>query len=80
MSPINTAEVTIINARGILLYIRGKEYYLSYDRYPWFKDAKVSEVLDVTMPDEDSLRWESMDIDLEIDSIIHPERYPVIFG
>ena len=42
-----TAEVTMINARGILLFVGGKEYYLSYDRYPWFRNAKVSDVLDV---------------------------------
>ena len=67
----------MINARGILLFVGGKEYYLSYDRYPWFRNAKVSDVLDVTMPDEDSLRWDAIDVDLEIDSIIHPERYPI---
>ena len=65
-----TAEVTMINARGILLFVGGKEYYLSYDRYPWFRNAKVSDVLDVTMPDEESLRWDAIDVDLEIDSII----------
>ena len=74
-----TAEVTMINARGILLFVGGKEYYLSYDRYPWFRNAKVSDVLDVTMPDEESLRWDAIDVDLEIDSIIHPERYPISF-
>ena len=61
----------MINAHGILLFVGGKEYYLSYDRYPWFRNAKVSDVLDVTMPDEDSLRWDAIDVDLEIDSIIH---------
>ena len=74
-----TAEVTMINARGILLFAGGKEYYLSYDRYPWFKNAKVSDVLNVTMPDEESLRWDSIDVDLEIESITHPERYPITF-
>lgn len=68
-----TAEVTMINARGILLFVGGKEYYLSYDRYPWFRNAKVSDVLDVTMPDEESLRWDAIDVDLEIDSIIHQD-------
>jgi len=51
----------MINARGILLFVGGKEYYLSYDRYPWFRNAKVSDVLDVTMPDEESLRWDAID-------------------
>ena len=50
----------MINARGILLYVKEKEYYLPYDRFPWFKDA--------------------MDIDLELDSLVHPERYPITFA
>lgn len=74
-----TAEVTMINARGILLLAGGKEYYLSYDRFPWFKNARVSDVLNVTMPDEESLRWDAIDVDLEINSITHPERYPITF-
>ena len=53
----------MINAHGILLFVGGKEYYLSYDRYPWFRNAKVSDVLDVTIPDEDSLRWDAIDVD-----------------
>ena len=32
------------------------------------------------MPDSESLRWEAMDIDLELDSLVHPERYPITFA
>lgn len=73
------AEVTMITSRGILLYVNGHEYYLPHDKYPWFHDAKVSDVLAVEMPDEESLRWESLDVDLHVDSLIHPEKYPLIF-
>lgn len=79
MDETTTAEVTMINARGILLFIGGKEYYLSYDRFPWFRNARVLDVLNVTMLDEKSLRWDAIDVDLEIDSITHPERYPITF-
>ena len=79
MDGTTTAEVTMINARGILLFIGGKEYYLSHDRFPWFRNARVLDVLNVTMPDEKSLRWDAIDVDLEIDSITHPERYPITF-
>lgn len=73
------AEVTMITSRGILLYVGGHEYYLSHEKYPWFRDAKVSDVLAVEMPDNDSLRWEALDVDLHVDSLIHPEKYPLIF-
>ncbi len=79
MDGTTTAEVTMINAHSILLFVGGKEYYLSYDRFPWFKNARVLDVLNVTMPDEESLRWDAIDVDLEIDSITHPERYPITF-
>ena len=45
MNGTTPAGVTMINAHGILLFVGGKEYYLSYDRYPWFRNAKVSDVL-----------------------------------
>lgn len=75
----NIAEVTMINAQGIMLYVGGHEYVLPYSRFPWFRHARVSDVLNVTMPDAESLRWEALDVDLELDSILHPERYPIYF-
>ena len=52
---------------------------LPYSRFPWFRHARVPDVLNVTMPDAESLRWEALDVDLELDSILHPERYPIYF-
>lgn len=43
------------------------------------RNGLLSDVLDVTMLDEESLRWDAIDVDLEIDSIIHPECYPISF-
>ncbi|KAA6346388.1 hypothetical protein EZS27_006105 [termite gut metagenome] len=73
-----TAEVTMITSHGILLYVNGHEYYLSHERFPWFHNANVADVLSVEMLDEESLRWESLDVDLHLDSLIHPEKYPLI--
>jgi hypothetical protein len=27
---------------------------------------------------DDSIRWDSLDVDLEIESFLHPEKYPLI--
>lgn len=74
----STVEVTMINAQGIALYVNGKEYFLPYERCPWFKNAKVSDVLNVSMVDKEEIRWETLDVDLEIESLIYPEKYPLI--
>lgn len=68
----------MINAKGIALYVNGKEYFLPYERCPWFKNAKVSDVLNVSMVDKEEIRWETLDVDLEIESLIYPEKYPLI--
>jgi hypothetical protein len=40
-------EVTIISSRGFWLYFNNREYFLSYEDFPWFKNAKINEILDV---------------------------------
>ena len=35
----------------------------------------MSEVLNVTMMGRMGIRWEDLDVDLEIDSLEHPEKY-----
>jgi len=36
------------------------------------------EVFDVKMNGLDEIRWDKLDIDLDIESIKHPEKYPLI--
>jgi len=63
---------------GIFLSALGNDYYLSYDRLPWFREAKTSDIFNVKMYGKDSIRWDALDIDLGIDSLIHPEKYPLV--
>jgi len=81
-SKINTentlVKVLSINADGVFIMAFGKDYFLSYNRLPWFKEAKVSDIMNVTNIGSMGIRWEAMDVDLEIESLIHPEKYPLI--
>jgi hypothetical protein len=65
-----------INADGVSLSVTGKVYFIPYNRVPWFRNARVSEILNVTMMGRMGIRWEDLDVDLEIDSLEHPEKYP----
>lgn len=42
-------EVSHINLHGLWLCIKDKEYFLPYDDFPWFKEAKVKDILDVKL-------------------------------
>ena len=49
-------EVTNISNHGIWLYIKNTEYFLSFDEFPWFKEAKVGEIMDVELLHDHHLR------------------------
>ncbi len=73
-----SADVLMINDRGIMLSVLGQDYFLSYNRVPWMRDATISEVLDVRMSGKNAIEWPKLDVDLEVDSLRHPERYPLL--
>ncbi|WP_455591764.1 DUF2442 domain-containing protein [Bacteroides sp.] len=68
----------MINAQGIMISVLGNDYFISYNRMPWLKEARISDVLDVRMSGRSSIEWETLGVDLEIESLKHPERYPLI--
>jgi hypothetical protein len=70
-------EVTNISKHGFWLLVDGRELFLPFEDFPWFKQAAVEAVLRVQRPTPGHLRWPDLDVDLALDSIEHPERYPL---
>jgi ribosomal protein S1 len=77
IAPISVSVRSIL-PDGIFLAVHGKDYYLSYNRLPWFRDARISDIFNVSMMGDDAVRWETLDVDLEIESLKHPEKYPLV--
>jgi len=73
-----SASVLMINNQGIMISVEGNDYFLSYNRLPWLKDATVRNILNIKMSGKNAVEWPDLDIDLEIDSLKHPERYPLV--
>jgi len=61
-----------------MIQVLGNDYFLSYNRVPWFKDARISDVLNVNMLGRNAIEWPTLDVDIEIDSLKHPERFPLV--
>ena len=72
------AEVTNISCHGIWMLVADNEMFLPFEQFPWFRDASVKKILHVEMPSEHHLYWPELDIDLEVGSILHPEKYPLM--
>ena len=73
-----SADVLMINDKGVMISVMGQDYFLSYNRVPWMRDATINEVLDVRMIGQNAIEWPKLEIDLEVDSLRHPERYPLL--
>ena len=73
-----SVDVLMINDRGLMLSVLGQDYFLSYNRVPWMRDATINEVLNVRLSGKNASEWPKLDVDLEVDSLRHPERYPLL--
>lgn len=73
----STAEVTNISKHGFWLLLDDRELFLPFKHFPWFKQAAVDAILNVERSAPQHLRWPDLDVDLAVDSIKHPERYPL---
>jgi hypothetical protein len=67
-----------ISRNGICLYARGREFLLPFSGFPWFKSVKVSAVYNVERLHRTRLCRPDLDGDLDIDSLEHPEKYPLM--
>jgi hypothetical protein len=72
------AEVTNVDTHGIWVLIRDKEYFLPHEDFPWFKKAKVEDILNVELLHGVHLHWPTLDVDLSVDSLENPGKYPLV--
>ena len=75
---ISQVEVTNISISGFWLLLDDEELFLPFEDFPWFQDAPVGKIVTVELPAPNHLYWPELDVDLEVESIRHPERYPLV--
>jgi len=73
----SAVEVTNISAHGIWILIRDKELFISYEDFPWFKDQTVKSITNVEVPTRDHFYWPDIDVDLTVEIIKNPDRFPL---
>ncbi len=70
-------EITNVSSHGIWLLASSQELFMSYVDFPWFKDVAVGKIINVEEPTPGHFYWPELDIDLTVDIISHPERFPL---
>jgi hypothetical protein len=70
-------EVTQISIGGIWLLIDDKEFFLSFEKFPRFRNATVGSIHNVQLVANGDLHWPDLEIDLSLESIGKPEHVPL---
>jgi hypothetical protein len=73
-------EVTNVSRHCLWILLGEEELAIPYRDFPWFKQATIDQVLNVTRPAPDHLYWPDLDIDLSVASIRRPEDFPLLSG
>jgi hypothetical protein len=71
-------EITNVSKHGFWLLIDDQERFVAFEHFPWFKDAPIGHLLNVELPSAHHLYWPDLDVDIAIESIDHPERFPLV--
>lgn len=76
----STSDVEVLNVspHGFWLMVGEREYFLPFDEFPWFRGAILERLFEVELLHETHLYWPGLDVDLDLDRIEHPERYPLV--
>jgi len=75
---ISQVEVTNVSSHGFWLLIGGKERFLAFEYFPWFRDASTKALTNVELPSPHHLYWPELDVDIAVESIDHPDRFPLV--
>ncbi len=72
------AEVTHVSKHGFWLLLGEEELLLPFSEFPWFKQATIEQLSTVEWPTPDHLYWPLLDVDLSVESVRHPEKFPLV--
>jgi hypothetical protein len=73
----SSVEVTNISHHGVWLLTGDTELFMSYEDFPWFKEAPVGKILNVEEQTPGHFYWPDLDVDLTAEIIAHPNRFPL---
>jgi hypothetical protein len=75
---ISKAEVLNVTPHGFWLLVAGKEHFLDFDHFPWFRNASIGRLFNVELSHGHHLYWPELDVDLDLERIENPGKFPLI--
>jgi hypothetical protein len=74
----SAVEISNISKHGFWLLVDNKERFVPFKEFPFFQNAVIGELLNVELASPRHLYWPDLDVDLALESIDFPERFPLV--
>ncbi|MPZ17102.1 MAG: DUF2442 domain-containing protein [Luteitalea sp.] len=71
-------EVTNVSPHGFWILIEERELFVPFGEFPWFRESSIREIANVQLSSPHHLHWPDLDIDLAVESLDHPEKFPLV--
>jgi Protein of unknown function (DUF2442) len=75
---ISPVEVLNVSPHGFWLLVGGREYFLAFTNFPWFRGATLRQLFAIELSHGHHLYWPELDVDLDLERIQHPEKFPLM--
>lgn len=75
---ISKVEVLNVSPHGFWLLVGGREFFLAFTDFPWFRGATLQQFFAIELLHGDHLYWPELDVDLDLERIQHPEKFPLV--
>lgn len=71
-------ELANVSEHGFWLLLEGKEFFMTFAQFPWFKQATIEQIADVQLLHGSHLYWPQLDVDLSKKIIEDPDKYKLM--
>ena len=72
------SQITSVEKDGFWLLTDEGEFFVTLEQYPAFQKATIEQIFNFREHFED-FYWEELDIDIELDALKNPGKYPLKF-
>ncbi|MGF1677819.1 MAG: DUF2442 domain-containing protein [Candidatus Methylacidiphilales bacterium] len=77
-SVTSAPQISHISSHGFWLFVGGKEYFLDFDHFPWFRNATVAQISKLECQFGRIFTWPDLNVDLDLERIEQPDKFPLV--
>jgi hypothetical protein len=71
-------EITNISQHGFWLFYEDQEYFVPFEKFPWFKNVELNKIFNVQLECAGHFYWPDLDVDLSEKILRNPEKFQLL--